>query len=113
MELGENWVAWVQVRDYAWAVDVYLVQRFGGGRVRFLQPNGTTMEQADDEVVRDDVSPTFRLRRDQIQALVDGLADKGFTADGRRFPKEMDLMKAHLEDMRKLVFKDNGATLIP
>ena len=107
MILGDNWRAWIQVRDYAWAVDVYLIQELTHGRVRFLQPDGSTMEQDANEAVRDSIKPTFRLKRDQIQALVDGLAEKGFTANNRRFPQEADLIKAHLEDMRRLVFKEN------
>lgn len=107
MLLGENWRAWVQIRDYAWTVDVYLIQEFTFGRVRFLQPDGSTREQDSNEAIRDEIKPTFRLRKDQIQSLVDGLADKGFLPSGRRFQQESDLMRAHLEDMRRLVFKES------
>jgi hypothetical protein len=109
MMIGANWRAWVNIQEYSWGVNVYLIQEFAEGRSRFLQPDGTTMEVLAQEAINTDkVKPTFRLRRDQIQGLVDALAEKGFTANNRRFPQEMDLVRAHLEDMRRLVFDGKG-----
>lgn len=104
---SDGWRVYVQEQNYFdRTVDVFLIQDFGGDRYRVLQPDMTTMEMRKDEAVRaGTVKPTFQLLPEQLQALADGLADKGFLPKQRRFAEEITLLRDHLEDMRRLVFK--------
>lgn len=70
-----------------------------------LQPDGSIREFAQHEAVPlDTVKPTATWTREQMQALVDSCAAQGITPDKRRHAQEMDLVQAHLADMRRLVF---------
>lgn len=50
--------------------------------------------------------PTMRLTRDEAQQILDGLWHAGFRPrDGAGSLAHVDAQKAHLEDMRRLVFE--------
>jgi hypothetical protein len=56
-----------------------------------------------------EVEPLLKIKRDSqdiFQAMADGLYERGITPKARRFNEEMKLKDDHLQDMRKLVFKD-------
>lgn len=106
MNIGPDWRAWLEFTFWREGYDVYLFQAFGENRLRILQPDGSTIEQDKHAVVdRQNVKPFIHLDRDQLQALVDALGDKGIVAHGRRHEEETALLKDHLRDMRTLVFK--------
>lgn len=49
------------------------------------------------------LKPTFKLRRDQVQALMDELWRVGVRPTDAKGPGELEATKAHLRDMRFLV----------
>jgi len=50
--------------------------------------------------------PTFSLTPDQLQMLADELANKGFSPTKEYISGRLEATIDHLEDMRKLVFKE-------
>src|SRR5262245_48757752 len=106
MRIGESsWRAWIREEPFAWGMEVFLFHEFAPGRIRILQPDGSTLERSSYEPLDSAIQATFRLTREQLQSVADGLAEKGIVPNQRRFAQEIDLMENHLEDMRRLVFK--------
>jgi len=51
-----------------------------------------------------EVKPSLTLPETVLIALFNALWEKGYRPENKRYEREADLLKAHLEDMRKLVF---------
>lgn len=81
--------------------DLFIVDK-SNGRVLAAKP----LEY--DEVEEGNIpAPTERLTNGELQTLMDTLWRNGFRPGGNT-PMATDNMKAHLEDMRRLVFEGRG-----
>ena len=105
MRDSDGWRLFLSSREFDRLWQVYLIRDVGNGRNIVLQRDGSTVTK-EANFAYDDISPTFLLTAEQIQAVTDGLAEKGFVPKERRYEAEMGLMKNHLNDMRRLVFQN-------
>lgn len=82
-----------------------LVEDRGEDRAAVFLWNNTfkTLEQGEDAPPE----AFLRVSQSMLQGMMDSLWGKGYRPKYRRFDTEMTLVKAHLEDMRKLVFKES------
>lgn len=78
--------------------------RQDGRRAIFSFKTGLGRVLEEGESARED--EPFTIPDGAMQAIMDGLWEHGFRPKDRRYENEASLMKNHLEDMRKLVFKD-------
>lgn len=101
LKIGE-WNAGIKTEDYGGVVRIQLWRAVEGG-YQILGPDLTVKQIGQGEFY--DGPPTLRLRPEMLQALADALYKHGIHPQERRFSQEMDLVKAHLADMRRLVFK--------
>lgn len=76
--------------------------RGGPGKMRVLYPD-QTLREVEKGVI---VEPFAVLPEESLQSLADVLYAKGFRPKARRYEEEAALLRAHLEDMRRLVFKE-------
>jgi hypothetical protein len=91
---------WVHSNPARRTVDVY--ERRG----RFHRAEGELVEIPD---MCAEVKPTMRLMPEEAQALMDGLWDAGLRpVGGAGSAGQLDAVKYHLEDMRRLVFREGG-----
>ena len=104
MQLGE-WK--VDIIEEPWTLTghaLYLSRMTVAGR-EFLAKNGEVRVVKEGLADKDDLS-FARLDADQLQALADGLAQKGLkTSNDHKNEGLLEATKSHLEDMRNLVFK--------
>ncbi len=103
-ELG-GWEVYLRDLDYAHRVDLMILRR-ENNEIQVLQADGSISKFSDQELVAVDIPPTAKLRPEMLQAFADALYARGIQPRSRRFQEEQDLLKAHLEDMRRLVFKN-------
>lgn len=98
----------VQTSWHTGSIDLWMMRRFEDGRhehvtallsVQTYEPNTIAAE-----------GPTLRLSQDEAQQLLNGLWHAGFRPrDGAGSLAHVDAQKAHLEDMRRLVFDPPGS----
>ena len=85
--------------------DIYLFYK--RDRVTFLIQGDTAVEIG--EGVCPD-KPTLRLGPEELQGLVDALSEKGIKPKQGFIEGKLEATDKHLEDMRRLVFKDQPPT---
>ena len=87
---------------------IYLYQKTAQGTLFLTRKGDTIIHPFNSAVKYEDVY--FAIADDeQLQALADGLADKGFkTTSDSKAEGLLEATRAHLEDMRKIVFKKEG-----
>lgn len=87
---------------------LYFRQRIIGGGIYFnFSPDMqsfTTTQVSNTEAVKD--NPTMRLDDEMFMALVDAIHSKYKPSEGKFTEGKLEATEKHLEDMRKLVFKD-------
>lgn len=84
------------------AVEIALVEPRGGGN--FLCANRIEMEQRQEGEM---LTPAFTLDAKAVQQLMDDLWRCGYRpSEGEGSAGQLASVKYHLEDMRKLVFKE-------
>ena len=108
----DNFKFFINYRDWSANMEVYLVQddKINNSRVFVTLENGQFLETQ--TVIGKEVKPLFvlpfGLADEFMQAMAELLHKHGFKAKGQPvLQNEIDAVKYHLEDMRKLVF-DNG-----
>lgn len=101
-----NFGEWQAVVDDNWAmmsVDIYLYRRTSQGK-EILDHTGTLHQIKEGDAVKNDIY-FARLEPEQVQALADGLSQKGIkTESNYKLEGLLEATKVHLEDMRSLVF---------
>jgi len=107
-----EWNVFVR-RDYYRpdSIEVYLRRYVDGGSEYIESDDGKLTSHFFKEghaPVKEDggpLDPTFRMTDKMFQAIFEALWEFGLRPKSRRFEQETDLMKAHLEDMRRIAFK--------
>lgn len=69
--------------------------------------NGTVQRVPQDKVTPE--KGILNLDRSMLQGMMDGLWGLGIRPNDKRYEEEAKLRDAHLQDMRKIVFKDFAA----
>jgi hypothetical protein len=101
MNIGKWILGWQ--RSYARQnVDVALYITTPDGGRDILQKDGLMHHIPPGETIKE---PSLSLSEDQLQAFMDGLWEMGIRPKEVRYERELDLMRGHLEDFRKLVFE--------
>ena len=88
--------------------EFYLVEKQEEGRVAVGQPVVMVTEDMAAVMSYPYHSPTFWLRPEQAQALMDDLFNAGVRPSEMGYPGQLAAVKYHLEDMRRLVFEDKN-----
>lgn len=83
-------------------INCLLIRRETQGETTVLQPNGTFIRVKSGERIQD---PSFILEYEHLQAILQGLWDGGLRPKDKRYETEIDLLKDHLADMKRLVFE--------
>jgi hypothetical protein len=94
--------------DYGNRVELLLSKEDGNGNLSYVKsPMFEAVIQRDDEYIAE---PTLRFSRDVARSLMDALWYAGVrpTIDSAGESTALASTKYHLEDMRKLVFKDGS-----
>jgi hypothetical protein len=100
-EEGFRWS--VQRRFDADSLMVWVHRELADGRHEWVSAQ-LTVQQLDKHKPSED-GPTFHLTPQEAQSLMDGLWEAGVRPrDGAGSLAHVDAQKAHLEDMRRLVF---------
>ena len=106
IEFPSGWRVSIESRDYQDAFALRIYRFRDDDKVEILQNDLETVQTVSrhDSKVYDDKSEIL-FSPQILQAICNALDSYGFHPQDRRYQKEMDLVKSHLEDMRKLVFK--------
>jgi len=99
----ENWQ--IKIKDVGYKVtrEVYIFRRWNGG-TDVLQPDGSIKSYKQGELM--DVKPIIELEPEMLQELSNELSQLGYKPDKGHTLGKLEATEKHLEDMRKLVFKD-------
>lgn len=101
MEIGKWKFGWQ--RDLAReTVSVALYQVNHDGSRDLFQKNGECVRVPPGEAIKE---PSFTFSPDHLQAFMDGLWEMGVRPKEVRYERELDLLKDHLSDFKKLVFE--------
>jgi len=96
-----EWDIAIEESVYREATKIFIFRKTQvDGKDQLLQADGTIKLVGPADL---DPEPTMRLTDGMIQGLFNALWDRGHRPKDRRYEKELDLMRNHLEDMRKIV----------
>ena len=84
-------------------ISCMLMRRDENGMRSVFQPDGIIRHLPIGDPIE---KPSFMFKPSHLQALMDGLWERGIRPKDRRYENELELKDAHLQDMRKLVFKE-------
>lgn len=101
-----DWQVYIQHNYMSARIDVYMYKVLENKERAILNNEGslTVIEQGGD------IKPfiTINIGEEHIfQAMADELHKHGYHPKERRYVKENELLKQHLQDMRSLVFKNH------
>lgn len=105
IEIGGGWKFQVFTDYVVGDTCAVLTRKMENGSREYLGPKGGAIVAAREETPRDLL---WHLEGQHLQAMMDGLWEVGVRPKDRRYENEMELQRAHLEDMRRLVFKEAG-----
>lgn len=101
MQIGE-WTFRFQHDLCTNRIDCLLALRDSHGFLAVLQPDGQFVRLKAGESIP---KPSLVLQSEHLRAIFQGLWDGGFRPKDRRYESEIDLLKDHLQDMKRLVFE--------
>lgn len=95
------------IRDFNNSVDVLAVIEDAAGHIyKFAKLAPLEMVENDDRHIKD---PTFSFNREEAQSLLDALWKEGLRPTDHADPSgEIQRISDHLQDMRRLVFKEQS-----
>ena len=99
-----DWAAVIQESLGTANIDIYLIQKRTDNKISFIGQDGS-IKTVDEGVRIESALRVGYLHRDVLQALCDALQGHGYRPKERRYEKEIETMRHHLQDMRALVFK--------
>jgi len=105
IELSTGWQVCIEPRDYQDHFALVIYRKMKNGKTHVLNKDMTTIETISENMPIDPNKCEIKLSPEILQALCDSLDEFGIHPKSRRYKKEVDLMKYHLEDMRRLVFR--------
>ena len=96
-----NWI--IKIIDIGWKTtrEIYIFRKNRNGEREML--NGDILKEG---VPPANIKPTLELEPEQLQALADELDNIGYKPQKGFIEGKLLATETHLEDMRKLVFKD-------
>ena len=100
-ELGK-WVFATQDNFLNGGIDCLLFSQENSGHRSVMNPNGSFTRLPVGDPAK---SPSMTLSYTQLQAIMDGLWERGVRPQDRRFDNEVTLIKDHLNDLKRLVFE--------
>jgi hypothetical protein len=97
--MTNNWLVKIIDKGYKITRDIYIFRRTFDGKTELL--NGEVIEYG----INPD-KPTLELDPDQLQEFANALNDIGINPKKEFIEGKLEATEKHLEDMRKLVFKN-------
>lgn len=88
--------------DYGWNIRLYIADVSNPGHIGFIKPLEVVYEK-DDPQARHQVNPTMEMPIEFGQQLIDELYRVGYRPSIEGGIGELGAVKAHLEDMRRLL----------
>lgn len=103
----ENWEVDIRT-DFLRADDLLYITRYSNGRREFLTHGGREVKTLQEgELASDDELCFARIPRGVLRSVVTAATDAGVKPEKQSFIEgKLDASLNHLEDMRKLVFKE-------
>jgi hypothetical protein len=102
--MHEDWEVLIQDEQGTIYKNIFVYRRRDfDNSIQVLNSNGNEVNTFEGGVP---IPPTMRITREMLQKLADALDTNGFKPQKGFLEGNLEATKGHLEDMRRLVFKD-------